>query len=79
MAGLVEAGKLKNANVARASFGVLCTNKVGVVGCLQVANLGLATAAELAPLIVAFGTQQQQIGIVSIDVLFVFWRYGLRC
>ena len=77
MAGLVKAGELENANIARAGLGILRTNKVGVVGCLQVANLGLAAAAEIASLIVALGTQQQQIAIVAIDELFVFWRDGL--
>ena len=77
LASLVEVGELENANVARAGLGILRTNKVGVVSCLQVANLGLAAAAEIASLIFALGTQQQQIAIVAIDELFVFWRDGL--
>ena len=48
------------------------------MGCLQVVRLGLAAVIEIRPLIVALDTQQQQIGIVAIDVIFfVFWRVGL--
>jgi len=79
LAGLVKVGELENANLARAGLGILRTNKVGVVSCLQVARLGLAVAVEIASLIIAFDTQQQQIGIVAIGLFFVFWRDGLRC
>ena len=65
-------------NLARAGLGILRTNKVGVVGCFQVVRLGLAVVIEIRPSIVALDTQQQQIGIIAIDVIFfVFWRVGL--
>ena len=60
MAGLVKASESENANVARAVLGILRTNKLGFVGCLQVVRLGLAAVIEIRPLIVALDTQQQQ-------------------
>ena len=43
------------------------------MGCLQVVRLGLAAVIEIRPLIVALDTQQQQIGIVAIDVIFLYF------